>query len=117
MGAPPPPCLQIAHEFSSNALSRPTAKADQNIKVLVRVRPANSKEKGSGAGAYRKALSVDGATNGILYEGAKTFTFDHCCDEETDQVRGACAMAVAVCQRDIFTAMPRSTFSTQWGSQ
>ena len=54
----------------------------ENIKVLVRVRPANDAEKSQ---AYRKALEVDTARSEIMYEGAKKFTFDHCCDEGSSQ--------------------------------
>ena len=45
----------------------------ENIKVLVRVRPANDAEKSQ---AYRKALEVDTARSEIMYEGAKKFTFE-----------------------------------------
>jgi hypothetical protein len=65
----------------------------ENIKVLVRVRPASKSETGAGSGTYRKAVQVEPDKSELLYEGSKTFTFDHCCDETSTQVcggRGRC---------------------------
>lgn len=64
------------------AADRATTAAE-NIKVLVRVRPADEREMAAGEGAYRKAVEVSG--NSLIYEGAKPFHFDGCCDEDSTQ--------------------------------
>jgi hypothetical protein len=66
-----------------SAASLARRSAAENIKVLVRVRPANEREMEAGSGVYRKSVEVSG--NALTYEGAKPFTFDGCCDEDSTQ--------------------------------
>ncbi len=60
-----------------------SAATAENIKTLVRVRPPNEREVADGEGVYRKSVEVSG--NSLTYEGAKPFTFDACCDEDSTQ--------------------------------
>jgi hypothetical protein len=60
-----------------------SAETAENIKSIVRVRPASEREVADGEGVYRKSVEVSG--NSLTYEGAKPFTFDGCCDEDSTQ--------------------------------
>lgn len=49
-----------------------------NVKVVIRVRPLNEREKGNGG--YKKCISVENEYS-VSIEGYKGFNFDYVADE------------------------------------
>lgn len=61
-------------------------ESDNNIRVLVRVRPPNERET---AISFRSCLQTNGQTLSLLTSPPKVFTFDYVADEKTTQVRSS----------------------------
>jgi hypothetical protein len=64
---------------SSNFNSVNTNISKDNVKVVIRVRPLNDRERSNGG--YKKCVSIDNESS-IAIEGYKPFNFDYIADEE-----------------------------------